>query len=82
MTLDDFLPGFGPPVLRWGQRDLRRLLVTGAMTVVRHASRRGETTDPWQAAMLARKPKKVVAVALANRTARTVLADSEEGAQG
>ena len=57
-----------------GQRDLRRLLVTGAMTVVQHASRRGEVTDPWLARMLARKPKKVVAVALANRTARRVWA--------
>ena len=57
-----------------GQRDLRRLLFTGAMTVVRHASRRGEITDPWLAGMLARKPKKVVAVALANRTARMVWA--------
>ena len=55
-----------------GQRDLRRLLVTGAMTVVRHASRRGEITDPWLAGMLARKPKMLVAVALANRTARRV----------
>ena len=42
--------------------------------VVRHASRRGEITDPWLAGMLARKPKKVVAVALANRTARRVWA--------
>ena len=57
-----------------GQRDLRRLLVTGAMTVVRQASRRGEITDPWLAGMLARKPKMLVAVALANRTARRVWA--------
>jgi len=57
-----------------GQRNLRRLLFTGAMTVVRHASRRGETADPWLADMLTRKPKKVVAVALANRTARRVWA--------
>ena len=42
------------------------------MTVVRHASRGGEKTDPWLAAMLARKPKKVIAVALANRMARRV----------
>ena len=56
-----------------GQRDLRRLLVTGAMTV-RHASRRGEITDPWLAGMLARKPKMLVAVALAKRTARRVWA--------
>ena len=61
-------------ISKMGQRDLRRLLVTGAMAVVQHASRRGEITDPWLAGMLARKPKKVVAVALANRTARMVWA--------
>ena len=61
-------------ISKMGQKDLRRLLVTGAMSVVRHASRRGEITDPWLAGMLARKPKKVVAVALANRTARRVWA--------
>ena len=53
-----------------GQRDLRRLLVSGAMAVVRWACRRGETKDPWLARMLARKPRKLVAVALANRMAR------------
>ena len=36
--------------------------------------RRGEITDPWLARMLARKPKMLVAVALANRTARMVWA--------
>ena len=61
-------------ISKMGQRDLRRLLVTGAMAVVQHASRRGGTTDPWLAGMLARKPTKVVAVALANRTARRVWA--------
>ena len=30
----------------------------------------GAVRDPWLAGMLARKPKKLVAVALANRTAR------------
>ena len=53
-----------------GPRDLRRLLVVGAMSVVRGAVRRGETKDPWLARMLARKPRMVVAVALANRMAR------------
>ena len=61
-------------ISKMGQRDLRRLLVTGAMAVIRHASRHSEITDPWLAGMLARKPKKVVAVALANRTARIVWA--------
>ena len=45
-------------------------MVTEAMTVIRHAIRRGESTDAWLAGMLARKAKKVVAVVLANRTAR------------
>ena len=61
-------------ISKMGQRDLRRLLVTGAMAVVQHAIRRCEITDPWLAGMLARKPKKLVAVALANRTARRVWA--------
>ena len=57
-----------------GQRDLRRLLITGAMAVVSWAVRRGETRDPWLARMLARKPRKLVAVALANRMARIIWA--------
>ena len=61
-------------ISKMGQKDLRRLLVTGAMSLVQHASRRGEITDPWLAGVLGRKPKKVVAVALANRTARRVWA--------
>ena len=59
---------------KMGQRDLRRLLITGAMTVVRGAVRRGVTTDPWLARMLARKPRMLIAVALANRMARIVWA--------
>ena len=57
-------------ISKMGQRDLRRLLITGAMAVVSWAVRRGGTNDPWLARMLARKPRKLVAVALANRMAR------------
>ncbi len=57
-------------ISKMGQRDLRRLLIIGAMAVVQQAIRRGETSDPWLAGMLARKPRMLVAVALANRTAR------------
>ena len=53
-----------------GQRNLRRLLIIGAMAVVRHADRRGSTLDPWLARLLARKPRMLIAVALANRMAR------------
>jgi len=61
-------------ISKMGQRDLRRLLITGAMAVVRWAARRGRTNDPWLARMLMRKPRMLVAVALANRMARIVWA--------
>ena len=61
-------------ISKMGQRDIRRLLITGAMATVGWAVRRGATKDPWLARMLARKPRMLVAVALANRMARTVWA--------
>ena len=57
-----------------GHRDLRRLLVVGAMSVIQNTVRSGRIDDPWLAAMLERKPRKVVAVALANRMARILWA--------
>ncbi len=61
-------------ISKMGQRDLRRLLVVGAMSVIRNAVRHGVMHDPWLARMLARKPRKPVAVALANRMARILWA--------
>ena len=62
-----------------GQRDVRRLLIIGAMTVVSWAVRRGAPPGSWLARMLARKPRMLVAVALANRMAAHRLgADDEE----
>lgn len=55
-------------ITRAGDETLRRLLVSGAMAVIRHAQR--GRTSPWLLALLARKPKRLVAVALANKTAR------------
>ena len=55
---------------KMGQRDVRRLLITGAMSVVRWAVRRGAPPGSWLARMLARKPRMLVAVALANKIAR------------
>ena len=57
-------------ISKMGQRDIRRLLIMGAMTVVRWADRRGALPSSWLARMLARKPRMLVAVALANRMAR------------
>ena len=61
-------------ITKMGQRDLRRLLVLGAMAVIRHARRRKEIADPWLRRMLAEKPTKLVAVALANKMARIIWA--------
>lgn len=53
-----------------GQKDLRRLLILGAMAVVQKAARYGAATASWLSRMVARKPKMLVAVALANKIAR------------
>jgi transposase len=62
-----------------GQRDLRRLLISGAMTVVRWAMRKGAPDGSWLARMLTKKPPLVVAVALANRIARIAWALMAKG---
>jgi transposase len=59
---------------KMGQRDLRRLLITGAMAVVRWAARKGAQEGSWLARMMDRKPKMLIAVALANRMGRIVWA--------
>lgn len=64
---------------KMGQRDLRRLLIIGAMAVVRWTSRRGAPAGSWLARMLATKPRMLVAVALANKTARVAWALMRSG---
>jgi transposase len=59
---------------KMGQRDIRRLLIVGAMSVIRWASRRGAPEGSWLSRMLARKPLMLVAMALANKMARTAWA--------
>jgi transposase len=56
-------------ISKQGDRYLRRLLVVGATAVIRHA-RAHPDKNPWLIQLLARRPAKVVAVALANKTAR------------
>ncbi len=56
------------------QRDIRRLLIVGAMSVVQWRARRGAPEGSWIARMLARKPRMVIAIALANKIARTIWA--------
>jgi transposase len=58
-------------ICKAGHRYLRQMLVVGAMAVIRYAT---ATRRPWLAQLLARRKAKVAAVALANKTARTVWA--------
>jgi transposase len=55
------------PISKRGNGYLRRLLVNGAMAVLR--GKRAKH-DPWLVKLLASKPRKVAAVALANKMAR------------
>ena len=57
---------------KMGQRDIRRLLIIGAMSVIRWATRKGTLPGTWLHAMLLRKPRRVVAIALANKMARAL----------
>lgn len=57
-----------------GQRDIRRLLIMGATSVIRWATRKGAPQHPWLAQMMERKPPMVVAFALANKMARAIWA--------
>jgi len=55
---------------KMGERTIRRLLIIGAAAVVRQAAMRGAQPTSWLARMLARKPRMLVTVALANKMAR------------
>jgi len=59
---------------KMGERTLRRLLIIGASSVVQKAIKHGTRSGSWLGRMLARKPRMLVIVALANKMARTVWA--------
>ncbi|MBV1696640.1 MAG: IS110 family transposase [Hyphomicrobiales bacterium] len=65
-------------ISKQGDRYLRRLLVAGAMAVIQHTRRHPEK-QPWVAKLLARKPAKVVAIAIANKSARIAWAIMSHG---
>ena len=66
-------------ISRRGDRYLRSLLVTGALAVIRYAKIHGTTHRPWFTALLARRPTKVAAIALANKIARMAWAMMTKG---
>lgn len=59
---------------KMGEQTLRRLLIIGASAIVRWAARKGAPVGSWLERMLARKPRMLVIVALANKMARIVWA--------
>jgi len=61
-------------VSKAGQIDIRRLLIIGAMTRIGWMARKSIQDGSWLDRMLKRKPKMLVAIALANKMARTIWA--------
>ena len=57
-------------ITRAGDSGLRSLLVAGATAVIQQVRRGRTAPSPWLAALIARKPPKLAAVALANKNAR------------
>ncbi len=62
-----------------GNRYLRRLLVVGALSVIRRAKQTDCKRRPWLAALLERRPTKLAAIALANKIARIAWAMMAHG---
>ena len=62
-----------------GNERLRQLLVVGAMAVIRFAKPGSKTASAWLLQLLERKPRKLCAVALANKMARIIWAMMARG---
>jgi transposase len=66
-------------ISKQGDRYLRGLFVAGALAVIRYAKIHGTKHRPWLTALLARRPTKVAAIALANKIARIAWAMMAKG---
>ena len=66
-------------ISKQGDRYLRGLFTAGALAVIRYAKIHGTKHRPWLAALLARRPTKVAAIALANKLARMAWARMAKG---
>src|SRR6185295_6626254 len=66
-------------ISKQGDRYLRSLFVIGALAVIRYAKIHGTKHRPWLTALLARRPTKVAAIALANKLARMAWAMMAKG---
>lgn len=61
-------------VSKAGQSDIRRLLIIGAMSRLNWLGRKSIPEGSWLARIAARKPRMLVAIALANKMARAIWA--------
>ena len=66
-------------ISKQGDRYLRSLFMVGALAVIRYARIHGTKHRPWLTALLARRPTKIAAIALANKMARMVWAMMARG---
>jgi transposase len=66
-------------ITKQGDRYLRSLFTVGALAVIRQAKLNGTKHRPWLAALLARRPTKIAAIALANKIARMAWAMMAKG---
>jgi len=66
-------------ITKQGDRYLRSLFMAGALSVIRYAKIHGTKHRPWLTALLARRPVKVAAIALANKIARMAWAMMARG---
>jgi transposase len=66
-------------ISKQGDRYLRGLFTAGALAVIRYAKIHGSGHRPWLTALLARRPTKVAAIALANKIARMAWAMMARG---
>jgi transposase len=66
-------------ISKQGDRYLRGLFTAGALAVIRYAKIHGTGHRPWLTALLARRPTKVAAIALANKIARMAWAMMARG---
>ena len=66
-------------ISKQGDRYLRSLFTAGALAVIRYAKIHDTQHRPWLTALLARRPTKVAAIALANKIARMAWAMMARG---
>jgi transposase len=66
-------------ISKQGDRYLRSLFTAGALAVIRYAKYTGTGHRPWLTTLLARRPTKVAAIALANKLARMAWAMMARG---